>query len=279
MTVQIVTDSTAVLPPQIAENMGITVVPLTVHFGTETLRDGVDIKPDEFYKRLELASTLPTTSQPTVGDFLNSYQELGASGEGIVSIHISGKLSGTLNSANQAKEQYKNASQIITVDSEIGSIALGLVAIAAKKAADEGHDTNQVAEIARETSTRTRFFALLDTLEYLEKGGRIGKAQAFVGSLLRVKPILTAKDGAVHPLERARSRPKGIDRLLELVNENAPHARLGVVYSTTPDEAHALADRLKPLSPDEDVLVSQIGPVVGTHLGPGVIGVAFTTRS
>ena len=219
MTVQIVTARTADLPPQIAETMGITVVPLTVHFGTETLRDGIDIKPDEFYKRLELTPTLPTTSQPTVGDFLNSYQELGSSGKGIVAIHISGKLSGTLNSANQAKEQYKGGSEIITVDSEIGSIALGLVAIAAKKAANEGYDTNQVAEIARETSTRTRFFALLDTLEYLEKGGRIGKAQAFVGSLLRVKPILTAKDGAVHPLERARSRTKGIDRLLELVNE------------------------------------------------------------
>jgi DegV family protein with EDD domain len=279
LTVQIVTDSTADLPLQIADDLGIKVVPLTVHFGTEVLHDGVDITPNEFYRRLELASVLPTTSQPTVGDFLNSYQESGASGAGIVSIHISGKLSGTLNSANQAKEQYTGPSQIVTVDSKLGSIALGLVAIAASEAASEGHATEKVAEIARETSNRTGFFVLLDTLEYLEKGGRIGKAQAFVGSLLRVKPILTAKDGAVHPLERARSRSKGIERLFDLVNENAPLARLGVVYSTTPDEANDLADRLKSLSPDGNVLLSQIGPVVGTHLGPGVIGVAFTTST
>ena len=275
MAVKVVTDSTADLPPAMAKELGITVVPLNVHFGTEVYRDGVEILPDEFYKRLVTSPRLPTTSQPTVGDFLQSYQELSQTTNEIVSIHISAKLSGTLNSANQAREQHQGDSRIEIVDSQTGSLGLGLVAMAANQAAQRGARIDEVVKEAQLAIPRVQFFGLLDTLEYLEKGGRIGKAQAFVGSLLRIKPILTCRDGEVHPLEKARTRTKGIDRLCELVQEHMPLVELGVVYSTTPDEALALAQRLQPSLPNGEVFLSQLGPVVGTYLGPGTLGIAL----
>ena len=275
MAVKIVTDSTADLPPTLAKELGITVVPLNVHFGTEVYRDGVEIFPDEFYKRLVTSTRLPTTSHPTVGDFLQSYQELGQTNDEIVSVHISAKLSGTLNSANQAREQYQGECHIEIVDSQQGSLGLGMVAIAANLAAQRGASIDEVVIETQQAIPKVRFFGLLDTLEYLQKGGRIGKAQAFVGSLLRIKPILVVRDGEAHPLERARTSAKGIDRLCELVQEHMPLADLAVVYTTTPDDAQALAQRLKPLLPNGEVFLSQIGPVVGTYLGPGVLGVAL----
>ncbi|MDA0987825.1 MAG: DegV family protein [Chloroflexi bacterium] len=275
MVVKVVTDSTADLPPALAKELGITVVPLNVHFGTEVYRDGVEILPDEFYQRLMNSPRLPTTSQPTVGDFLQSYQELSQTTDEIVSVHISAKLSGTMNSANQAREQFQGNCRIETVDSQTGSLGLGMVAMAANLAAQRGAGIDEVVKETQLAIPRVRFFGLLDTLEYLEKGGRIGKAQAFVGSLLHIKPILTCWDGEVHPLERARTRAKGIDRLCELVQKYTPLEDLGVVYSTTPDDARALAERLKPFLPDSEVFLSQIGPVVGTYLGPGILGIAL----
>jgi DegV family protein with EDD domain len=275
VAVKIVTDSTADLPQDMAKELGITVVPLNVHFGTEVYRDGVEILPDEFYKRLVSSPRLPTTSQPTVGDFLQSYQELSQTTNEIVSVHISSKLSGTLNSANQAREQFQGDCRIEIVDSQQGSLGLGMVALSANQAAQRGASMDDVVKEARQAIPRVQFFGLLDTLEYLVKGGRIGKAQAFVGSLLHIKPILTCRDGEVHPLERARTRAKGIDRLCELVQEHMPLEELGVVYSTTPDEAHALAQRLKPFLPNGEVFISQLGPVVGTYLGPGILGIGL----
>ena len=279
MAVKIVTDSTADLPPAMSKELGITVVPLNVHFGTEVYRDGVEILPDEFYKRLVSSPQLPTTSQPTVGDFLESYQELSQSTNEIVSVHISSKLSGTLNSANQAREQFQGDCRIEIVDSQQGSLGLGMVAIAANLAAQRGASIDDVVKEAQQAIPRVQFFGLLDTLEYLVKGGRIGKAQAFVGSLLRIKPILTCRDGEVHPLERARTRAKGIDRLCELAQKYMPLEELGVVYSTTPDEAHALAQRLKPFLPNGEVFITQLGPVVGTYLGPGILGIGLRGQS
>ncbi|MFH1560297.1 MAG: DegV family protein [Chloroflexota bacterium] len=275
MAVKVVTDSTADLPPALAKELGITVVPLNVHFGTEVYRDGVEILPDEFYRRLATSARLPTTSQPTVGDFLRSYQELAETTDEIVSIHISAKLSGTLNSANQAREQYQGECRIEIVDSQQGSLGLGMVAIAANQAAQRGASVDEVVEAAQLAIPRVLFFGLVDTLECLEKGGRIGKAQAFIGSLLRIKPLLIVRDGECHPLGRARTRAKGIERLCELVQEHMPLEDLAVVYTTTPDDAQALAQRLRPFLPDGEVFLSQIGPVVGTYLGPGALGIAL----
>ena len=277
MAVRVVTDSTADLPAALAEELGITVVPLNVHFGTEVYRDGVDISPDQFYARLVSSPTLPTTSQPSVGDFLQTYEALGENADQVVSVHVSAKLSGTLNSAVQAVQQVQGNTRVETVDSLQGSLGLGMVAIAAGRAAQSGADMDEVLRATRDAMVRARFFGLLDTLKYLEKGGRIGKAQAFVGSLLQIKPLLAIRDGEAQPLERARSRAKGTQRLYDLAVEHAPLSDLAVAYTTTPDEAQALADRLQPLHPTGKVFISQVGPVVGTYLGPQVLGVALLT--
>ena len=279
MTVKVITDSTADLPPALAEELGITVVPLNVHFGTEVYRDGVEITADEFYRRLVTASRLPTTSQPTPGDFLSAYDEMGQTTDEILSVHVSAKLSGTMNSATQALEEYGGACRIEIIDSLQGSMGLGMLAIAAAEAARRGDSLDDVVTETRATIPKVGFIGLLDTLEYLEKGGRIGKAQAFMGSLLRIKPLLTIRDGEAHPLERARTRAKGVDRMCELVQAEMPLKDLAVVYTTTPDEALALAQRLQSHLPQGEVILSQVGPVVGTYLGPGVLGVAFRKQS
>ena len=279
MTVKVITDSTADLPPALAEELGITVVPLNVHFGTEVYRDGVEITADEFYRRLVTASRLPTTSQPTPGDFLSAYDEMGQTTDEILSVHVSAKLSGTMNSATQAREEYGGACRIEIIDSLQGSMGLGMLAIAAAEAARRGDSLDDVVTETRAAIPKVGFIGLLDTLEYLEKGGRIGKAQAFMGSLLRIKPLLTIRDGEAHPLERARTRAKGVDRMCELVQAEMPLKDLAVVYTTTPDEALALAQRLQSHLPQGEVILSQVGPVVGTYLGPGVLGVAFRKQS
>ena len=279
MTVKVITDSTADLPPALAEELGITVVPLNVHFGTEVYRDGVEITADEFYRRLVTASRLPTTSQPTPGDFLSAYDEMGQTTDEILSVHVSAKLSGTMNSATQAREEYGGACRIEIIDSLQGSMGLGMLAIAAAEAARRGDSLDDVVTETRAAIPKVGFIGLLDTLEYLEKGGRIGKAQAFMGSLLRIKPLLTIRDGEAHPLERARTRAKGVDRMCELVQAEMPLKDLAVVYTTTPDEARALAQRLQSYLPQGEVILSQVGPVVGTYLGPGVLGVAFRKQS
>ena len=279
MTVKVITDSTADLPPALAEDLGITVVPLNVHFGTEVYRDGVEITADEFYRRLVTASRLPTTSQPTPGDFLSAYDEMGQTTDEILSVHVSAKLSGTMNSATQAREEYGGACRIEIIDSLQGSMGLGMLAIAAAEAARRGDSLDDVVTETRAAIPKVGFIGLLDTLEYLEKGGRIGKAQAFMGSLLRIKPLLTIRDGEAHPLERARTRAKGVDRMCELVQAEMPLKDLAVVYTTTPDEARALAQRLQSFLPQGEVILSQVGPVVGTYLGPGVLGVAFRKQS
>ena len=279
MTVKIVTDSTADLPPDLAESLGISVIPLNVHFGTDVFKDGIDIKPDEFYQRLTSGAQLPTTSQPNVGEFLSLYNDLAKSNEEIVSVHISDKLSGTLNSARQAKDQYEGSTRIETVDSNNGSMGLGLIAVHASKVAKNGGSVDDVVNAINQSIDSVKFFALLDTLEYLQKGGRIGKARAFMGNLLKLKPILSTKEGEVFPFERARSRTKGVDRIFSLVQEGLPVSDLAVFYSTTKSEAEDLAARLNPFISSGEIIMSQIGPVVGTHAGPGVLGVAFNSQN
>ena len=190
MAVKIVTDSTCDLPPELAERLGITVVPCYVMMDDVSYKDGVDIQADEFYVRLTSSPRLPTTAQPSMADFLSIYQALSAPGDSILSIHVSSKLSGTVNSAEQAKAELGDSADITIVDSGLASIPLGLNVITAARLASEGKSLDEIAgELARDLS-RTNCFFLLDTLELLQKGGRIGKAQAFLGSILNVKPIL-----------------------------------------------------------------------------------------
>ena len=275
MAVKIVTDSTADLPPQVAEELDITVVPLNVHFGEETFSDGVDMDSEQFFRRLTSEADLPKTSQPSVGAFLDTYRTLLEEDREVVSIHISAKLSGTMNSALQAQNQLDAGPRLAVVDSLQASQALGVVATALAQAARDGASHSDIVELARGVSERVRLFFLVETLEYLQKGGRIGKAQAFLGTLLHIRPILTVREGEVHPLERVRTRQKGIERLYQLAAACGPFQQIGVCHSTTPDEAGALGDRLQPLLPQGGkVMQTRIGPVIGTYIGPGGLGIA-----
>ncbi|MSQ12857.1 MAG: DegV family protein [Dehalococcoidia bacterium] len=277
MPVRIVTDSTSDLPSDIAAAAGITVVPLNVHFGTETFRDGVDIKEDEFYRRLVSTAKLPTTSQPSVGAFLETYERLAPGADGIVSVHLTAKLSGTYNSAIQAKGEFKGC-PVEVIDTQQGSLGLGMVALAAARAAQAGGTMAQVSQAVQQAMRDTKFFGAVDTLDYLVKGGRVGKAQAFVGGVLRIKPIITIQDGVVHPVERVRTLQKAVERLAELARAAGPVGSVGVIHSTTPDVAQSLADRVRDLAPGGQVLMSRFGPVIGAYLGPGAVGVAVMKR-
>ena len=280
MTVRVVTDSTADLPPEMAAELGIEVVPLNVHFGTDTYRDNIDLSADEFYQRLVSSPRTPTTSQPSVGAFLEVYQKaLDEGAEGIVSVHISAKLSGTWNSAVQAREQLDDPSRVEVVDTQQASMGLGWVAVAAAKAAQAGGSLEEVASAAKSAGGKVRAIFLVDTLEYLQKGGRIGKAQAMFGSVLAIKPLLTLENGEVHPMERVRTRGKGVARLVQLVQEAAPLQSLAVLYTTTEDEARALAERLAPCVPSGQVVVGRLGTVVGTYAGPGLLGVGWAPQA
>ena len=274
MTVKVVTDSSADLPDELVKALGITVIPLYVRFGDEVLRDRVDISEDEFYERLQHDPVHPNTTQPTPQDFVDLYQEVAKGTDGIVSIHISSKLSGTCNSALQAIETMDSPCPIEVIDSEILSMALGLVVIAAATAAKAGESMDRVVAVAKQTMPKIRLLALLDTLEYLQKGGRIGKAKALLGSILNVKPILTLKDGEVIPAGQVRTRAKGLDRLFEFVQSTANIQELTVVHSTTPDEAQALAERFGSLFDKEQIIMSRLGPVLGVHIGPAALIVA-----
>ena len=278
MAIRIVTDSTADLPAEVAEQLGITVVPLNVHFGEETFLDGVDILHDEFFERLRTARQLPTTSQPSPGKFMEVYGSLAEAGDQIVSIHISDKLSGTLNSARQAKEQMEGSS-IEIIDARQAALGTGLVAMAAAKAVQQGASYEAVLEEANSAVEQVQLFGLLDTLEYLRKGGRIGMVRGFIGTLLKVRPIITVLDGIVQSATSVRSRAYGIQYMVTLAEERAPLKQAAVMHSSTDEEAEALAERLRPLVADGQVLQGRIGPVVGTHAGPGVIGIVIQSEN
>ena len=279
MAVRIVTDSTSDLTPELAQELGVTVVPANVIIDDVTYRDGVDLTPDEFYRRLLAGPSLPTTSQPSVGTFQAAYQEILDQGDEIVSIHVSGKLSGTVNSANQAKASLGGDAAIEVVDSGGASIALALIVAAAVETAGQAASSTEVAEQVRRDLPRTSAVFALDTLEYLQKGGRVGKAQAFVGSLLSVKPILTLVEGEVHPLERPRNHQRAMRRLAEITREKSPAARLGIAYSTDEAWAEDLRNSLADLAPAEQVITLRFGPALGTYVGPRAVGVALTTAS
>ncbi len=277
MAVRIVTDSTADLPADLAKALDITVVPCNLHFGQETFRDGIDMDADGFYRRLVSEAQLPTTSQPSPAVFLEVYKGLADAGHQIVSVHISSALSGTLNSALQAKQQleYKD---LEVIDSRQVSLTLGLVVVAAARAAKGGASLRDTTEVVHKALGQVQLFAMLDTLEYLRRGGRVGKVRGFVGSLLHVRPLITVRDGIVQSAISVRSRAAGIQYMATMAEERAPLLQLAVMHSTASQEAEALAERLCPLVNGGNVVHARIGPVIGTHVGPGAIGIAMQSE-
>jgi len=272
--IHVVTDSTCDLDQATAVAMGVRIVPLTVRFGDEQFLDGIDLRPEEFYRRLAAAHDTPTTSQPPPHDFAAVYRELLRDPDDqVVSIHISRKLSGTLQSAMIAARDVDPA-RIHPIDSESVTIGLQLLVEAACRDVASGADVAAIiGNIALRRACLPIYF-LLDTLTYLHRGGRIGRAQAFVGGVLKVKPVLALRDGEVHPQSRVRSQTQGIAALVELVRATPDLTDLRIVHADAPDLAARLRDALHPVIPNIRPEIVALGPVVGTYSGPNAVGVA-----
>jgi DegV family protein with EDD domain len=274
LVVRIVTDSTADLTKEQQQVAGITVVPLNVHFGDQVFRDHVDLTADEFFRRLKASAQLPRTSQPAVGVFEEAYRTLRQNGDEIVSVHLSSKVSGTCNSALMAAKGVDEHA-IEVVDSLSTSMALGFMALEGARLARAGRDRATIAERLRALVPKARVICVVDTLTYLERGGRIGKARALLGSLLNVKPILQLKDGEVVPVGRARGRPQGLSRLVELLERDGHVSQLAIMHGAAAADAEQLRERVAASYPGLDILLTEIGAVLGTHTGPGVIGFTY----
>ena len=274
MAVKIVTDSLGDIPSNVAEELGITIIPITVLFGTETYRDGVDLTTEQFYDKLVHTNTFPTTAVPPLGDFVKVYDKLAEETNEILVITVSHKLSGTPGAALQAVELMKRKCRVEVVDSQWIIMGEGLIAITAAKAAQAGANFDEVVKITQNNISRVDMRMAFDTLEYLKRGGRIGRAQAFLGSLLKVHPVLTLKEGEVHPVSRERTRAKAIDHLYNFATSYSHIEEIAVEDATTPDEAEKLVERLGSKFPRERIYRAKVSPVIGAHVGPHVVGVS-----
>ena len=276
MPVKLVTDSTADIPPQVASALGIHVVPLYVHFGDEVYRDGVDLSPPEFYRKLATSKSLPTTATVSPVEFGQIYDNLSEDSDEILVIVLSSELSATYQVALHGKElSQKKDCRVEVIDSRLVLMPLGLVVIAAAKEAQAGARMDQVMDTAKQAMSRVHVRMAFDTLEYVRRGGRIGAARAFLGTLLNIKPILTIRDGVTTPVARERTRAKAVEHLRRFAAGFTNIKEMAVEYTTTPEEAVALAQSLDPVFPKERIYISSIGAVMGTHLGPGALGVAI----
>ncbi len=276
MPVMIVTDSGSDITQEEARNLGITVVPLYLRFGQKTYRDGVDIDCDKFYRMLATSPVHPGTSSPSPGDFARVYEKLGNDTEDIVSIHLTPKHSATYNSALLGKQAVEKKRRIEVIDSRGVTIWQGLVTIAAAKAAQAQKSLHQVIAAANETISHLRALGLLDTLTYITRGGRVGKVIATAQTILSVKPMLTIRDGQIRPAGVVRTRSAGLEQLRKLIASSRAIQELAIAYSTTPEDAHTLADHARALFPGISPRVSRIGPALGVHSGPGAIFAALT---
>ncbi len=272
MSTKIVTDSLSDITSDMASELGITVVPLTVLFGEETYLDRVTLTAEEFYRRLIEGDVWPTTTQPTPAAFIEVYNELAEKGDDILVITLSSKLSGTYQSAMGAKQMVKKNYQIEVVDSETVAMGLGLIAIAAAKQAKQGAKLKELVEFVHRAKSRSRFIAYFDTLKYLAKGGRIGKARGLLGSLISVKQILTVREGEMAPLTRVRSIRAGMDYLYSVAEGYGKRIEsMAIEHTTTVIEADKLAERLNGFFPKEHIYRSTVSPVLGTYGGPGAV--------
>ncbi len=274
MAVRIVTDSTADLPPGAAHQLGVSVVPLSVIFGEQVYKEGIDITHDLFYDMLIRGRVHPTTSAPSVGDFLAVYEPLLNETDEIVSIHVSAKLSATYNNACQAAQHLADrGARIEVIDSQLVSMGLGFLILRAARALQGGASVGDVRAVVERGIPHVHTIFVLDTLEYLRRGGRIGRARAFLGAVLRVKPLLSLRHGEVHPEERVRTKAHALERIFQIVTSQPRIQEAAVAYSTNAQEAEEMRRRLAAALPEVNIYVTRLGPVIGVHGGPGVIGV------
>lgn len=271
--IRVVTDSAADLPADVRTRLGITVIPLTVRFGTETFTDGVDLDTSSFWRRLEADSGLPETAAPSAGAFIDAFERLATDGEdGIVVVSLSSRLSATHQAAVIAAENFRRI-PVRVVDSQTVSMAQGLVAIAAAEAGGAGSSLDEVTVVATNAVSRVDILVALDTVDFLRRGGRIGGAQAMIGGLLDVKPLLTVEDGVVTAAGRVRTRSKARAAIIDRALAHRNAQRMAVLHGGS-DDIDEVVDAIR-AAVGEHVVVAELGPVVGTHAGPGTIGVAY----
>ncbi len=271
-TVRVITDSTSDMSPETLRRLNVTVVPLMVLMGDESFRDGIDITSRDFYQRLPTLSKLPTTSQPSPGMFMQAFEEATRDGSPVISLHISSKLSGTCENAMVAARNFPPG-QVRVIDTGMVSAGIALYVLTAAEMAKAGYSIEQVEAEMLSLKERIKLVAVVDTLEYLHKGGRIGGLKNFFGSLLSVKPILQLKEGEVQPLEQVRTRSKALLRLAEIVKGMGKLDRLSIMHADDQDGAGELANLLAPVFPLKDIYISNIGPVIGAHVGPRTLGI------
>jgi len=269
--VKIICDSTADVTPELVKKYDITTIPLNIHFGTETYRDGIDLTAEQFYKKLVESKVHPNTSAPAPGLFVEAFKKLAKETDEILVITISGGISATAESAIQAKDMAADICKVEVIDSlqTIGGELL--LVVKAAEAAKSGAKLAEITAMIKDAITRVRPYMIFDTLEYLQKGGRIGKGTAWLGGLLKFNPIFTLKDGVIHPVTRARSREQSIDALINLIKAMPKLEGLVIEDANTPDELEILADRLGDICPKEKIYRSKVSPVIGVHVGPHVL--------
>lgn len=273
---KIVTDSTADLTKELYEKYDITPVPLTIHLGAKTWRDFYDIDLDEFYSLLARSTGVPTTSQPSPQDFMNAFAPYVERGEPILSIHISSRLSGTYQSANLARNHFPH-SQIEVIDSRQASLGLGQTILMLTEKIDKGASFAEIVRKAKDLADREQTYFSVDSLQYLQRGGRIGKAQAFVGTLMKIKPLMRLVEGEIQPVEKIRTTERLLNRFVELLEKEATggHVRYSLAESDNSDIVDALLERLQKVKNASPVYRAKIGGVVASHAGPGTLGMTF----
>jgi len=272
---KVVTDSTAHLEAGVAKRLGITVVPLTVRLEEETFREGLDITAEEFFQKLDRSSAMPVALPPSVEDFQAVYTKLSKTTDQIISIHISSKLSQTCNRAGVASQALLGRCEITVIDSLTTSLGLGILATAAAQAATKGQPLDEIELLIRGMIPHIYIVFLAETLEYLERGGRIGQAQALLGTMLNIKPFLAIEDGEIIPLEKVRTREKAVDKLFEFVAEFSQIEQIAIMQSTPEpiEETKLLIERLEIAFPKIEHPILVYGPVLACHIGPNGLGV------
>jgi len=278
--VAVATDSTANIPDEFVEDLNIHVIPQCLNWEGETFLDGIDITPSEFYQRLGQAKELPTTSQPSAGEFHEFFGKLAEENQAIIGVFISERLSGTIDSALTAADMMPDF-PIEIIDSQSASMGLGFMAMAVARALKEGSTYKDAAQLARELIPFTHAIFVVDTLEYLHRGGRIGGAQRLLGSLLSMKPLLHLEEGRIEPLARIRTKRKAVEKLLDVVaadTEGKGNLHASVIHAAAPEDAERfkqqVIERLDPV----ELIITELSPVVGTHTGPGLVGMGYYTE-
>ena len=273
--VKVVTDSTAYLEVSVAKRLGITIVPLTVRLGEEIFREGVDITAEEFFQKLDRSSAMPVAFPPSVEDFQGVYAKLSKNTDQIISIHVSSKLSQTCNRATVASQVLLGRCEITVVDSLTTSLGLGILATAAAQAAAKGQPLDEIEFLIRGMIPHIYIVFLAETLEYLERGGRIGQAQALLGTMLSIKPFLAIEDGEIIPMEKVRTRENAVDKLFEFVAEFSQIEQIAILQSTPEpiEETKLLIERLEIAFPKIKPPILVYGPVLSCHVGPNGLGV------